>query len=113
MNQTRKRSARPRKEKGMTAVQKAEIRTTVEQDLRRLAPGLAAGTITLEALRALAPRVRTRVSRLLDALRRMEAGTYGVCAGCRLPISHARLSAIPETTVCVQCSWGRELSFQA
>jgi RNA polymerase-binding transcription factor DksA len=110
----------------------AELRTELEQELRRLIPGRGsvqeAGSRTSrnsqrasvlasdggpeEALRELAPRVRRRALQLLEVLRRMDTQTFGVCVGCRSPIPYERLSAIPETTVCVECSWNREFSFR-
>ncbi|MGH2611242.1 MAG: TraR/DksA family transcriptional regulator [Gemmatimonadales bacterium] len=109
--------------------QYAELRTEVEQELRRLIPGqgsqLEAGSRNarrasvpesdggpVEALRELAPRVRRRALQLLEVLRRMDTQTFGVCVGCRSPIPYERLAAIPETTVCVECSWSREFSFR-
>jgi DnaK suppressor protein len=38
-----------------------------------------------------------------DALRRIEAGTYGICKDCGEPISEARLKAIPWTRSCITC----------
>ena len=38
------------------------------------------------------------------ALAAVENGTYGVCVGCHNPISDARLEALPETSLCVECS---------
>jgi RNA polymerase-binding transcription factor DksA len=81
--------------KALTAAQHAELRAGLEEDLRR------------------EPLARRRGLQLLDALRRLEAGTYGVCHGCRLPISYVRLSVIPETTVCVDCSAAREAAIRA
>lgn len=37
------------------------------------------------------------------ALRRIDAGTYGVCRDCGDPIAEARLNAIPWTRSCVSC----------
>ena len=39
----------------------------------------------------------------LEALKRLEAGTYGVCADCSEPIAKARLLATPEVTRCIAC----------
>lgn len=39
-----------------------------------------------------------------DALARLDAGTYGVCAECGLPIPAARLEARPFATYCVACA---------
>ena len=38
-----------------------------------------------------------------EALERVEAGTYGKCAGCGARISAARLRLLPEATLCVHC----------
>jgi len=33
----------------------------------------------------------------------VEAGTFGLCRDCGLPIADARLDAIPWTRVCISC----------
>lgn len=38
-----------------------------------------------------------------DALRRLAAGTYGLCDGCGHRIPLARLRAVPETHLCIGC----------
>jgi DnaK suppressor protein len=38
-----------------------------------------------------------------EAFARIEQGTYGVCTGCKLPISEARLEAVPWTHLCREC----------
>jgi len=38
------------------------------------------------------------------ALRRIEQGSYGLCARCGKPISSARLEAQPATTLCIDCA---------
>jgi RNA polymerase-binding protein DksA len=37
------------------------------------------------------------------ALERMAVGTYGVCARCGEEIDFARLKAIPQATLCMNC----------
>src|SRR5438128_1022478 len=44
-----------------------------------------------------------RVNRLSAALERLNNGAYGVCTECEVPISPARLQALPEVTTCVRC----------
>lgn len=39
-----------------------------------------------------------------EALRRMDAGTYGVCVRCGREIPPARLEARPMATMCVECA---------
>jgi DnaK suppressor protein len=47
-----------------------------------------------------------------EAIRRLEAGVYGVCAECGAEIAEARLKALPFATLCVSCQ-EREESQQA
>ena len=37
------------------------------------------------------------------ALERIDAGTYGVCVTCGLPIPEERLAAVPYAVLCVPC----------
>lgn len=43
-----------------------------------------------------------RLRQIDDALDRLKAGTYGVCAHCGSPIPDDRLRAIPDTPYCVK-----------
>jgi len=45
-----------------------------------------------------------------EAVRRLEAGTYGTCANCGREIAEARLKALPFATLCLEC---RELEEEA
>jgi DnaK suppressor protein len=46
----------------------------------------------------------TEEARLIDeALKRIEKGTYGVCAECEQPISPKRLAAVPWAKYCIHC----------
>jgi RNA polymerase-binding transcription factor DksA len=38
-----------------------------------------------------------------EALERIEAGTFGLCEGCRESIPAARLQAIPYARLCLEC----------
>ena len=53
-----------------------------------------------EAVLNAAQRQRTEV---LDALARVEHGTYGTCVDCGKPIPEGRLEARPEAARCVAC----------
>jgi DnaK suppressor protein len=48
-------------------------------------------------------RALGRYDTLVEALRRLEAGTYGQCLGCEQPIPFGRLAVMPEATYCVAC----------
>jgi DnaK suppressor protein len=48
------------------------------------------------------------VQRLEAALRRLEAGKYGICSDCGAPLSSARLRALPAADVCRDCQEQRD-----
>lgn len=48
-------------------------------------------------------RERTQFDEVLQALGRLDAGTYGICAACRDPIALERLLVFPETRTCGDC----------
>ena len=45
---------------------------------------------------------------VMDALRRIENGSFGVCEGCGQPIATDRLDALPFTPHCIACERQRE-----
>ena len=46
---------------------------------------------------------RRRLAQAEMALARLDAGTYGICHGCREQIDPARLEVVPAATLCVDC----------
>jgi RNA polymerase-binding transcription factor DksA len=79
----------------------AELRQTAESLL-----GQQDGDSLLE--REIAERSAAHGMQIVDdiehALAGLEAGTYGDCEHCGLPIAAPRLEAIPHTRFCVTCS---------
>jgi len=57
-----------------------------------------------EVLTAIADESEHEASQIRDALRRIDAGGYGICSECGEDISEARLQAVPYTTCCVGCA---------
>lgn len=57
-----------------------------------------------EVLELLEERTRERVEAMAEALRRIEAGTYGTCATCGGEIGDERLQLLPTTRVCSGCA---------
>jgi RNA polymerase-binding transcription factor DksA len=55
-------------------------------------------------LTALLAAARERIAEVDDALRRVEAGTYGACEGCGQPIAEERLVARPFARCCMACA---------
>jgi RNA polymerase-binding transcription factor DksA len=55
-------------------------------------------------LTALLAAARERIAEVDDALRRVDAKTYGVCERCGQPIAAERLAARPFARYCVACA---------
>jgi DnaK suppressor protein len=51
------------------------------------------------------PRTLARHQELVAAIRRVEAGTYGVCRECEAPIPYERLLHSARTAHCAECAW--------
>ena len=66
------------------------------------------GSETVEKELALERTEETIRKTVLDALQRIDEGTYGNCQQCSAPISKARLDALPHTCYCVNCERKRE-----
>ena len=67
---------------------------------------------TAESDRSFTMRIRDRerklITKIQDALKRMDDGEYGICEECGEDISLARLKARPVTTLCVSCKARQE-----
>ncbi len=63
----------------------------------------ARGTADVETHASLIARAEERLRYIDEALARVDAGRYGICAGCREPIPLERLRAVPFAVYCVEC----------
>jgi RNA polymerase-binding protein DksA len=65
----------------------------------------AAATEVTESQRGqqLREREELRLVQLEGALRRIDAGSFGTCQTCGMPIAPERLEALPWATDCVDC----------
>ena len=65
-----------------------------------------------ESERNLVLRIRDRERKLLskiqEALARIEAGSFGLCEECGEPIGIERLKARPVTALCIECKADQE-----
>jgi DnaK suppressor protein len=52
------------------------------------------------------------LTKINDALRRLEQATYGYCADCGGEISDKRLRALPFAVRCKECEEGREMAVE-
>ncbi len=57
-----------------------------------------------EVLDALGEAGRRELSQINRALARIDAGEFGICAGCGEPIPAGRLAVMPTSEYCVQCA---------
>lgn len=64
-----------------------------------------AGTFTFERERdlSLGNNIRDLLDKVTAALRRIDAGTYGVCERCGRGIDKARIRALPYSVLCIDC----------
>jgi DnaK suppressor protein len=57
----------------------------------------------------MAQREGKYITNLEGALRRIEAGTFGVCRSCGCLIDKKRLKIVPHATLCVECKTNKEM----
>jgi RNA polymerase-binding protein DksA len=63
----------------------------------------ATETLELEKRLALENRIRQELSNVDHALDKIQKGTYGNCDNCEKPIDPARLEALPQANLCMDC----------
>lgn len=52
--------------------------------------------------------LRDLLAEIEHALHEIDAGTYGLCENCKQPIELARLEALPQATLCLNCKTLKE-----
>ncbi len=67
-------------------------------------------TLDREQEMSVAANARELLDQSSHALRRLDAGTYGICESCGDRIVAARLRAFPRATLCVRCKQAQESS---
>ncbi len=63
----------------------------------------ATESFELEKRLALEKQIRDHLAEVEQALRKFEEGTYGLCDNCGQPIDPARLEALPQANLCLNC----------
>ena len=90
-------------EAGKTATEMADEKTNFPDPTDRA---------SLESERNFELRIRDRerklISKIREAMERLDDGTYGQCDSCEEPIGIARLKARPVTTMCIDCKTEQE-----
>jgi DnaK suppressor protein len=69
---------------------------------------LAASEINQNLVFKLRDRERQLLSKIDEALARMDEGTFGTCMDCEEPIEPRRLEARPVSTLCIACKEKQE-----
>ena len=69
---------------------------------------LAASEISQNLVFKLRDRERQLLTKIDEALARIEEGTFGACADCEEPIEPRRLEARPVSTLCIACKEKQE-----
>lgn len=60
-------------------------------------------TFEIEKRAALENHLQYQLREVENALRKFEEETYGLCDNCGKPINPARLEALPQSTLCLDC----------
>lgn len=103
-----------------TPTQLRELKSEMEQELAwllrsLLGKGTPGTAFSNDAPKRVAPlesdemenvlrkRAQSRLAAILEALGRLENGTYGKCANCGRRIPYSKLAVMPEATDCITC----------
>lgn len=57
-----------------------------------------------EVVDALGNEARQEIAKISAALRRMDAGEFGTCTECGMPIEEGRIKAYPYAEECIECA---------
>lgn len=57
-----------------------------------------------EVLERLGQTTTTLIRQYQRAIDRIDAGRYGTCEACELPIEPERLEVVPQATLCAECA---------
>ena len=106
----------------MSGAQHAEIKQALEQKKQELETRLARIHANLrrgseadskerakqfednEVVDALGNEARMELNKISAALQRLEAGDYGICVECGLPINSGGLEVYPYADECIECA---------
>jgi DnaK suppressor protein len=61
----------------------------------------------LETRLEMEKRIRDQLAAVEHALAKFEEGSYGLCDSCGKPIDPARLEALPQASLCLDCKAGQ------
>ena len=86
----------------------------LEERVKPIAPDCSLGRLTrLEAMgeqhvnNTILDESKLRLTRLQNALQRIDKPMFGICIECEEPIGFARMQVRPESVRCVECAGSR------
>ena len=97
------RAALQQKKKELTARLErinANLRRGYEADSKERAKQLEDN----EVVDALGNEARDELRKISAAMQRLDAGDYGICIECGLPINEGRLQVYPYADECIECA---------
>lgn len=87
-----------------------ELKTTASLVIRRREQGsygeygeLSSDIVEIERSLTLEMRIRNQLAEVEHALQKFDKGNYGLCDICGQPIEPARLEALPQASLCLNC----------
>lgn len=78
----------------------ANVRRSLDSDSEERAKQLEDS----EVVDALGNEARAELKKISIALKKMDAGDYGICEECELQIAQQRMEANPYATACIDCA---------
>jgi RNA polymerase-binding transcription factor DksA len=94
---------RLKEEREQTSQILERLRETIDLEVETRADEGDAYLAERDKTMALMRSLEYKLSSIGHALQQAQKGMYGICEGCGRPIDPARLEAVPETSLCVQC----------
>jgi DnaK suppressor protein len=94
---------RLKEEQEQTLLELARLRETLKTEVDPDADEGDPDLVEREKVLALVQGMERKLESIEYALRQTQDGTYGICERCGESIDPARLEAIPQATLCVQC----------
>jgi DnaK suppressor protein len=79
--------------------QVAEVKDAEEQSVQDFAQDVELALMEMKS---------ETLAQIDEAVRRLEAGVYGVCANCGRDVAEARLKALPFASLCLECQENEE-----
>ena len=94
--------------RSITVLDRADARHEVASEYPQDAADAGANLSENERADAVLAAARRQLDLVLEALARIDHGTYGMCVDCGGPVPEGRLEAKPEAARCVACQARRD-----